>query len=79
MAKNNLKPQLVKYTYDELMTDALREKQDGLIKRGRTDVWDDVLNYLEISVLPMFDSESDKKNVEIVIFELKERRKAIGD
>ncbi len=79
MAKNNLKPQLVKYTYDELMTDALREKQDGLIKRGRTDVWDDVLNYLETSVLPMFDSESDKKNVEIVIFELKERRKAIGD
>ncbi len=79
MAKNNLKPQLVKYTYDELMTDALREKQDGLIKRGRTDVWDDVLNYLETDVLSIFDFEPDKKTVEIVIFELKERRKTIGD
>lgn len=76
MPSNNLKPQLQKYSYDSLMTEALLEKQEGLIRLGEQRTWDHVLQYLETSIKPMFDYEPDIKTVDIIIHELKEERNA---
>lgn len=75
--KSNLKPALLKYTYDNLMTDALKDSQDKLVAFGRKQAWDEILGYLQTSIIPMFDFEPDKKTAEIVLFELQERRKTI--
>jgi hypothetical protein len=66
--KLNLKPELKKYSYDSLMTDAVKEKQDGLVNLGRKEA----VKYTEDHIKPLFSFEPDLKTVDIVIYELKE-------
>lgn len=75
MPSNNLKPQLQKYSYDSLMTKAILEKQEGLIKFGENKTWDFVLSYIEDQIKPMFDFDPDLETIDIVLYELKEARK----
>jgi hypothetical protein len=63
-----LKPELKKYSYDNLMTDAIKEKQEGLISLGRKEA----VKYIEDHIKPLFSYESDLKTIDIITYELKE-------
>lgn len=52
MAKDNLKPELKKYSYDALMTDAIKQSQDNLIAFGRRKAWDEVIDFVKTEIAP---------------------------
>jgi hypothetical protein len=57
MTKDNLKPELRKYSYDNLMTDALKQSQDNLVASGQRIGWAEALDFVKAEIVPILPWE----------------------
>lgn len=74
---DNLKPELKKYSYDSLMTDGLQKSQDALVNLGRRKGWDEAIEYLKSTIVPVLQKGNDFWAADYAVEELTKARKLI--
>jgi len=68
-----MKPELKKYSYDALMTDAIKQSQDNLVAFGRRKAWDELIEYVKTDIVPLLPWDSQ----DLIMSKLQQKRAEI--